>query len=88
MIVNNNASMKRNMEIRNNLERDNNIHNSDEGTTNNTKFDAFNNGSQFFNMGGKLENASGDLKASKDFIDGYNRAQRVSNIRNGNSGGR
>ena len=88
MIINNSTSMKKNMEIRNNLEKDKNYCNNDDGSNNNTSFEAFNNGSQFFNMGDKLENASSDLKANKDFIDGYNRAQRVSNIRNGSSGGR
>ena len=48
--------------------------------------DSFNNGTQYFNMGGKLENAANELKNNKDFINGYNRAQRVSIIRNHKSG--
>ena len=86
MIVDNNSSMRKNIELKNNLERNNNSNVSNNNNTfDETKYDAFNNGSQFFNMGGRLENASTDLKRDKDFINGYNRAQRVNNIRNYNS---
>ncbi len=83
MIVENNSSMRKNIDMRNNLERNDNkkIVNND-NKFDEVQYDAFNNGTQFFNMGGKLENASTDLKQNKDFINGYNRAQRINNIRN------
>ncbi len=86
MITGNDSSIKKSIEMRNTLQRENNNNNFDNNSNNNFNMDSFNNGTQFFNMGGKLENAAGNLKQDKDFLNGYNRAQRVNIIRNHKSG--
>ncbi len=42
-------------------------------------------GSGFFNMGGKLQNANPELRRDRDFLKGYQRAERLNKIKNGGS---
>ena len=87
MITGKDSSIQKSIEMRNNLQKNNNFNNQTNTETNNDfNMDSFNNGTQYYNMGGKLENVSQDLRRNKDFLNGYNRAARVSIIRNHKNG--